>query len=465
MSQDLLINSRLINDLEKSHLNRRLISYSLIIREFSSLGIDGELKRIAAEAYQASKKIPSGALLAAFSDPAFGYWLYISNCLINRIKNNEKIPLSDVPHLKLISSEEILYAHLTDLNRWLLTGALLSKINIKLLVRSYGDEIYLPILGLRIKTDKAYSFVSYYYASQHNFFINGNLLKDFNHNYHSCFSHILNVMSVHKFSNSHGRIILDCSDPYIVNEWSSTYKYPDGKKYIILDQSELNQVYPNVSNALMLIDQIWPKLHSNIFSLIKVIHIVGNPYEGKHVSCSNQYFSGAFLLSNEDEYILAEAIIHEYFHNVLNLLISQGDIFDGKIPKSETFYSPWRQDARSISGVLHAVVVFTYVAEFMQKVLIKNNMPDIQYRLKEILIRLKLGNEVLIRYNFTKIFILNLLIEISNKIDKMYSFYPEKDFLDIINNQQNHLKNWTDTYIDFSDDNKYLHLYICGLYN
>jgi HEXXH motif-containing protein len=56
---------------------------------------------------------------------------------------------------------------------------------------------------------------------------------------------------------------------------------------------------------------------------------------------------------------LAEAIVHEYFHNELFLHQESAELFD---TRDELYYSPWRDDARPLNGLFHGAFVFTAVA-------------------------------------------------------------------------------------------------------
>jgi HEXXH motif-containing protein len=66
---------------------------------------------------------------------------------------------------------------------------------------------------------------------------------------------------------------------------------------------------------------------------------------------------------------LVETLIHEFSHNLLNALIDQHGILAEDCPRGELFYSPWRPDARPLSGILHAVYVFERIAEFYERYL------------------------------------------------------------------------------------------------
>jgi hypothetical protein len=75
---------------------------------------------------------------------------------------------------------------------------------------------------------------------------------------------------------------------------------------------------------------------------------------------------GAFILGAvRQPYWLADALIHELLHNRLFFIIERGELLErGKGAERSEFYSPWRDDLRPLSGLLHAVYVYVGVAKF-----------------------------------------------------------------------------------------------------
>ena len=430
-----------IDELDRSNLNRRLIQYSLFIKDSLSLNISDRINELLKSVYNKSKELPSGALLAAFSDPSFGYWLYISKNILNRLKNGEQIPKSDVPHLNVKDQTKIFESHINDLNRWLLVASVLSRNTFEGQIPSINGSIYIPFWGLVIENCEDIEITSYrYYNSRHELSIQGTKLKKATEALNKT---IVSSSAPPKISNIHGTILIDICDPYIVGGWSGSYKDPSGKKYILIKDINETDIFKNINAALGLIENLWPELHANIFTLIKTIHFIESPYDDRHVSCTNNYFSGALLMSNGDEYLLAEATIHEYYHNVLDLMIANGDIFEGAPPKEEIYYSPWRPDARHIAGVLHAVFVFTNVAIFLDKAIkVKTSNEELEYRLKTILVKLKLGVEVLRKFHFTKPIAISLIFTLNSEIKTLFEKHQNTDFSKHNEIQMEHINGW-----------------------
>ena len=135
MSIKVFENAEFINEINNVNLNQRLIKYSLFMKFIINNSKDEKIIILAKSIYEKSREIPSGALTAIFADPSFGFWLYISKCIENRLINKEIIPKADLPHMDFLNeNDEFLYYHLIDLNRWILGACMLSKLNFESLI-------------------------------------------------------------------------------------------------------------------------------------------------------------------------------------------------------------------------------------------------------------------------------------------------------------------------------------------
>ncbi len=82
-----------------------------------------------------------------------------------------------------------------------------------------------------------------------------------------------------------------------------------------------------------------------------------------HNSFSVSSLHGAIFLSESYSFLhLAEALVHEFHHNELWMAMAvERHVRDAS---AETFYSPWRTDARPLVGLYHGTYVFTGLLEF-----------------------------------------------------------------------------------------------------
>jgi len=124
-----------------------------------------------------------------------------------------------------------------------------------------------------------------------------------------------------------------------------------------------------VEKALALVDRHQPDVLRQLGDLIKVI-AMKVPMSGGYSNVSLSDLPGAFVLSAVQEpYWIADSLIHEFFHNRLFFITEEEPIFADAEPDQDAdepgeFYSPWRTDLRPLSGVIHALYVYTGVCKF-----------------------------------------------------------------------------------------------------
>ena len=413
-------------------------------------------KEIATTAYEQSKRIPIGALAAVFSDPTFSYWIYLSSCIKKRMENGEKIPNSDLPYLAGLSTAQPgkgLFYHLLELNRFLVAASFLARIDLKAQVNLLEGRFYLPIFGIYFQGFGEATAVEVDFKMQEDrafFAIDGREYGDFQEVLYLAEKGVSTVSLPQEgvfiqasILGSNGKIILDRLDPFLRLGWSTLYKNPDGSGYLSINSKEMEEELPVVFKAYGLIQDYWPEIESHVGTSIRAIHLVKSPYVDRHMSCTSEQFFGSILTSTGDEYQLAEAIVHEYSHNLLNMVILSGEIFEGQVPREDVYYSPWREDPRPIAGVLHAVFVFVNVSELLERV--SQAIPEISYlnvRKLDNLIRLRTGLMVLKEFPFTKPFAVALIADLEQKISRLEAKYADYDYSHSLALQKTHLDKW-----------------------
>lgn len=153
---------------------------------------------------------------------------------------------------------------------------------------------------------------------------------------------------------------------------------------IDFDNDEIaSQVRPIVMEALAIIEQWRPALAAEMRKCCHAIQFVRDPLAdpNKIVSFSDNSVPGALYVSVVqgdgfiDPYDLADSLIHEHRHQKLYLL-------ERLAPTVETTSmlvdSPWREDPRPPSGLLHAVFVFTELRRFW--IYVRDHGPDRTYK-------------------------------------------------------------------------------------
>lgn len=139
---------------------------------------------------------------------------------------------------------------------------------------------------------------------------------------------------------------------------------------------------PLVQEALNIVELWRPALAAEMRMACKAVQFVRDPlaHPDKIVSFSDNSVPGALYVSVRqgegliDPYDLADSLIHEHRHQKLYLLERHGPTVE---PTKMTVKSPWREDPRPPSGLLHAVFVFVELQRFW--IYVRNHGPSRLY--------------------------------------------------------------------------------------
>ncbi|MGN7741524.1 cyclophane-forming radical SAM/SPASM peptide maturase YhhB [Pseudomonas sp. 22526] len=141
-------------------------------------------------------------------------------------------------------------------------------------------------------------------------------------------------------------------------------------KAIYFESEELTQAGLALVHRAMEIVKAWrPALAAEISMACRAVQFVRDPSADPHkiVSFSDNSVPGALYVSISqgdrliDPYDLADSLIHEHRHQKLYLL----ERFTPTVERTSALVvSPWREDLRPPSGLLHAVFVFVELRRF-----------------------------------------------------------------------------------------------------
>jgi HEXXH motif-containing protein len=178
--------------------------------------------------------------------------------------------------------------------------------------------------------------------------------------------------------------------------------------------------------ALILLERHQPAALEHLRELVQVIALKP-PAADKYSNVSFSDLPGAFILSAvRHPYWIADGLIHEFLHNRLFFILDAGEILEGERESAERsdFYSPWRDDLRSPSGLLHAVYVYIGVGKFWHAVCASGETAGLERQYVEdqavrAVLQLKIGIAQLRRHaTFTHIGI-GLFRELEREVDRL----------------------------------------------
>jgi len=144
---------------------------------------------------------------------------------------------------------------------------------------------------------------------------------------------------------------------------------PFGDAIHFEDEGLAAQARPLVEQALGIIETWRPALAAELRQACRAVQFVRDPSANpeKIVSFSDNSVPGALYVSvwqgdrMIDAYDLADSLIHEHRHQKLYLLERLAPTVEGT---DVMVVSPWREDLRPPSGLLHAVFVFVELRRF-----------------------------------------------------------------------------------------------------
>ena len=148
------------------------------------------------------------------------------------------------------------------------------------------------------------------------------------------------------------------------------------------DQSAIEYQLSELQLAFNLIAKI-PSLFITVLTLVRSIHILSAESDQHDVSFSDPTIPFSIFISmpsvheTNSSIRLAEAIIHEAMHLQLTLIERLCPLI---LEDNKKLFSPWKNEDRKPSGVLHALYVFSVIYVALPLILPANNKFIVQRR-------------------------------------------------------------------------------------
>jgi len=415
----------MINKRCNKNVARFVTILKILKKEFPDLEITNNMLY----SYELAKKIPQAVLSLIMTTPTFNFWLDISENLIRRLLNNEKIPFKEIPHSKGIinlNKSDIVKYHFMDINRYILTMSILSYNSVRLKCPVYDGKLVIPYYSINININNNKNMVNIMTkdSNHHLLIIDNEHTVDLNNSI-SSFNNGKNVFKEnHNFTQSEsilfskGRIIINNYDPYYKYEMIVPYIFPHGLKASSPNSDALLEWGHLMKDVQKILYNYWPEIENIIGFYLYEITPIKSPVEDMDISCTTKSFHGSIFCSEIEPYQMSETVIHEFSHSLLNEVMDNNDVFDKKCSKEEKFYSPWRPEPRHCSGILHAIYVFEKVADYYARLLKANIKAEIyEYRYSLIVSRLELAINTIINNAILTNFGQKLIDSLNKKIN------------------------------------------------
>ena len=153
------------------------------------------------------------------------------------------------------------------------------------------------------------------------------------------------------------RIHIDREDPAFVDAWIPAARF-SSHSVTPARRDDMGTWVRALEDAARVVEEVTPGTASMVGWIVRSFVPVVSPTDELACSMSDSARPGAIMSTIDGPPVLAESIVHEFRHNLLHQLERAYPIFEPQSPHEARFYSPWRDDPRPLSGILHALFVF-----------------------------------------------------------------------------------------------------------
>jgi len=172
----------------------------------------------------------------------------------------------------------------------------------------------------------------------------------------------------------------------------------------VTSPEQVVQFADGLRDAIALVRDVMPGMWHEIAAACRVAIPIRPKVDNTYPSGTTSSALGlTYLCFGAPPHITAEMLVHEVSHGHLFLLQSQNPLLDPAIHgdgwRKPFVYSPWRDDARPINGLVHACFVFGRVARFWESIV--HNCRDLnlidfaERRLSTLAVQLRWGVGIL----------------------------------------------------------------------
>jgi HEXXH motif-containing protein len=319
----------------EQNFNRVLfVKYALLYDALRKAGTDGERAADYLESNLAVLKQLAGDVLVEGGTPFF--WMNVIRCRSAIFKNRANLAAYS-RHLVMLAFDSF-FEHLPDGTEFTLPPV-------------EGSEIVLPRLRVRVPSEGTTAVLRRADADSLEVEVGGERRR-------------ITLASVEPeylipyliVPGHESAVVLRVKNPALFED-----DYIDTLSLINVSAVLLNQ---KIGRALEMIGEAAPELGAQIKRHIKWFFpiLTQNPTSVHNSFTAQRLLGGMFLSGGYRLMPLLETIVHEYHHTELYILMATREVIGEA--RARLYYSPWRDDARPLLGLFHALHVFSQIDEF-----------------------------------------------------------------------------------------------------
>lgn len=194
-------------------------------------------------------------------------------------------------------------------------------------------------------------------VSQGNLLINGKSVLE-------GVSNTFQTISLPSVEFSGRKIFINREDPAYLS-WCESDPFKGLTGPCLVSRKELPRWMHRLESVHHLFQRFWPEMGEMIALLVHdIVPLVQPTSEGESLSTSSSMRIGAVMGSIVPSEELGEMLIHEFAHNILNIVTRFERLVEKHGNSEAKYYSPLRSDPRPISGVLHAFHSLMHMAQY-----------------------------------------------------------------------------------------------------
>lgn len=306
--------------------------------------------------------VPSEHFESVFRDPRAYHWARVAFDLVAAVHYGAELSTGTQQHLDELGIDDLVVAleyHLNQFNLFVISLAIHCGVSVSVSPTRVNVPDKLPATGWSFSCDQSVELLGVE-GDRLRVRIGGNPCEYQLPDRTTTYSSGLTIHLGCEIETEQGKLVLQ---PH-------TFNVPglvDIRSAAAADVDAQTKVAETLESTLAMIERHAPETYCQLTTYMKVIAFTPASAGGVYNTSCSRLPGASIFTEPPNRLVLADDLIHEFYHNRLFALEEQVDFFDTSPISSETattYYSPWRYDPRPIYGLFHAAYVFERVHQF-----------------------------------------------------------------------------------------------------